>query len=73
MYKKITKEKLQERMNLEKQLKIPEKNLDEGDNLSKYNNIKNQLDAVYEHITKTYVLEANATGTKSAKNQQNVF
>ena len=38
-------------MNLENQLKILGKNLDDDDNLSKYNNIKNYLDAIYNHIT----------------------
>ena len=28
-----------------------EKSLDEDDNLSKYNRIKNELDATYNHIT----------------------
>ena len=28
-----------------------QKNLDEDDNLSEYNNIKNELDAIYDHIT----------------------
>ena len=27
------------------------KDLDEDDNLSKYNNITNELDAIYDHIT----------------------
>ena len=49
--KQIAKEKWQQRIKLENQLKILEKNLDEDDNLSKYNNIKNELDAIYDHIT----------------------
>ena len=44
-------QKRQQRANLEKQLKILEKNLDEDDNLSEYNNIKNELGAIYDHIT----------------------
>ena len=47
--KQIAKEKRQQRIKLENQLKILEKNLDENDNSSKYNNIKNELDAIYDH------------------------
>ena len=36
---------------MEIQLKILEKCLDYDDNLSKYNAIKNELDAIYNHIT----------------------
>ena len=36
---------------MENQLKILEKCLDEDDNLSKYNAIKNELDAIYDHVT----------------------
>ena len=36
---------------MENQLKILEKCLDKDDNLSKYNTIKNELDAIYDHIT----------------------
>ena len=37
--------------NLKNQLKILEKCLDNDDNLSKYNAIKNKLDAIYDQIT----------------------
>ena len=51
-YKKpIAKEKRQQRLNLENQLKTLEKCLDKYDNLSKYNAVKNQLDAIYDHMT----------------------
>ena len=36
---------------MENQLKVLEKSLDEDYNLSKYNAIKNKLDAIYDHIT----------------------
>ena len=36
---------------MENQLKILEKSLDKDDNLSKYNVIKNELDAIFDHIT----------------------
>ena len=51
--KQIAKEKQQQRIvkYLAIELAILEKNLDEDDNLSKYNNIKNELDAIYDHIT----------------------
>ena len=37
---------------MENQLKILEKCLDEDDNLSRYNAIKIELDAIYDYITK---------------------
>ena len=49
--KQIAKEKREQRIKLESQLKIFEKNLDEDDNLSMYKNIKNELDAIWNHIT----------------------
>ena len=45
--KQIAEENRQQKTNLENQLKILAKNLDEDDNLSKYSNIKNELDAIY--------------------------
>ena len=48
--KQIAKEKREQRIKLENQLKIFEKNLDEDDNLSTYKNIKNELDAIWNHI-----------------------
>ena len=58
---------------LRNQLKILEKCLDKVDNLSKYNAIKNELDAIYDHITEGILLEANANGMDITKNQQNSF
>ena len=49
--KQIAKEKQQQRTNLENQLKIHEKYLDKDHNLSRYNAIKNELHAIYGHIT----------------------
>ena len=43
--------KRQQRTNLESQLKVLEKSLDEDDNVNKYNAIKNELDVIYDHIT----------------------
>ena len=43
--------KRQQRTNLESQLKILGKSLDEDDNVNKYNAIKNELDVIYDHIT----------------------
>ena len=48
--KHIAKEKSQQRINLENQLQILEKSVDENDNLCKYNSIKNELDAIHNHI-----------------------
>ena len=49
--KQIAKEKRQQQTNWENQLKILKRCLDEDDNQSKYNAIKNELDAIYDHIT----------------------
>ena len=49
--KQIAKEKKrQQRTNLENQLKILEKCLDEDDNPTKCNEIRNELAAIYDHI-----------------------
>ena len=37
-------------MNLESELKKLEISLDDANNLGKYNSIKNELDAIYDHI-----------------------
>ena len=50
--KQIAKEKRHQRTNLENQLEKLEKCLDKDDNLSKYNAIENELDAIYDHITR---------------------
>ena len=36
---------------MENQLKVLEKCLDDDDNFSKYNAIKNELDVIYDHVT----------------------
>ena len=50
--KQIVKQKWHHRANLDNQIKIFEKSLDEYDNLSKCNVIKDELDAIYHLITK---------------------
>ena len=50
--KQIAKEKRHQRTNLENQLEKLEKCLDKEDNLSKYNAIENELDAIHDHITR---------------------
>ena len=42
--------KWQQRRNLDNQLKKLKRNFEEN-NLSKYNNVKNDLDVIYNHIT----------------------
>ena len=42
---------MHQRKNLENQKKIFDKSLDEDDKLSKYNAIKNELDAICDNIT----------------------
>ena len=48
-----------------------EKCLDEDDNLSKYNAIKNELEVIYDHITKGIHIRSKWNGMNIAKNQQN--
>ena len=48
---KLIAKKRQQRTNSENQLKTLKKSLDEYDKLSSYNRIKNELDAIYDHIT----------------------
>ena len=62
--KRIAKEKRQQQTNLENQLKILEKSLDEDHNLSKYKAMKNELDASYDHTTQpTFQRWINAVST----------
>ena len=49
---KIKLKKIVNKKNKTKQLKILETSLKEDDNLSQYSSIKNELDAIYDHITK---------------------
>ena len=70
-------EKQQQRIKLENKLKILEKNLDEGDNLSKYNSMNQMIKMNQMQFTttsqKAQILEANVTGMNKAKNQKKVF
>lgn len=54
-------------------MKETEISLDDANNLSKYNSVKKELDAIYDHIAEGKKIEANKTGMKTAKNQQNVL
>ena len=44
------KERKQKILNLENELKKLDISLDDANNLGKYNSIKNELDAIYNHI-----------------------
>ena len=44
------KERKQKILNLENELKKLDISLDDANNLGKYNSIKNELDAIYDHI-----------------------
>ena len=59
-------------MNLESELKKLEISLDDANNLSKYNSIKNELEAIYNHIAEGIRIR-NATGMSTAISQQNIF
>ena len=51
LYKIYSSRKTRTRANLEKKLKILNKNLDEDDYLRKYNSIKTEFDAIYDLTT----------------------
>ena len=71
--KQIAKEKRQQRIELENQLKILEKNLDEDDNLSKYNNIKNELDTIYDQITEGICIRSKCNCYEHSEKSTNFF
>ena len=71
--KQITKGKRQQRTKLENQLKILEKNLDEDDNLSKYNNIKNELNTIYDHITEGIRIRSKCNWYEHSEKSTNFF
>ena len=65
--KQIAKEKQQQIIKLENQVKILENNLDKDGNLSKYNNIKNELDGIYDHITEGIHLRSKCNWYEHSK------
>ena len=58
---------------LQSQLKILQKSLDEDDNLSKYNSIKNELDASYDHITEGIHIKKQMLLYEHSENLQKFF
>ena len=71
--KQIAKEKRQQCTNLENQLKILKKCLDQEDSLSKYNAVKNELDAIYDHITEGIRIRSKCKWYKSNKKSTKFF
>ena len=67
------KERKQKILSLESEFKKLEITLDDANTLGKYNCIKNELKAIYDHIAEGIRIEANATGMSTAKSQQNFF
>ena len=70
--KHTAKEKRQQRINLENQLKELERNLDE-DNLSKYNSPKNELDVTYKHIADVIRIRSKCGWYEHDKKSTNFF
>ena len=58
---------------MENQLKLLEKCLDEDDNLSKYNAIKNELDAIYDHITEGIRIRSKCKWYEHSKKSTKFF
>ena len=70
--KQTAKEKRQQRTNLENQLKIFDKNLDEDDNLSKCS-IRNELDAIYNYITEGICIRWKCNWYEHSEKSTNFF
>ena len=71
--KQIAKEKRQRQTNLKNQLKILEKCLDEDDNLSEYNAIKNESDAIYDHIAEGMSIRSKCDWYEHSENSTKFF
>ena len=71
--KHIAKEKRQQLTSLENQLKILEKILDENDNLTKYNVIKNDLVTIYDYITEIIRIRSKCDLYEHTKNSTKFF
>ena len=73
--KEIAKEQQQQRIlkYLATELTILEKNLDQDDKLSKYNNIKNELDAIYDHITEGIRTRSKSNWYELSKKLTKIF
>ena len=73
--KEIAKEQQQQRIlkYLATELTILEKNLDQDDKLSKYNNIKNELDAIYDHITEGIRIRSKSNWYEHSKKLTKIF
>ena len=55
------------------QLKILEKSLDKDGKLSKYNSIKNELDAIYDHITEDICIRSKCDWYELSKKLTKFF
>ena len=71
--KQIAKEKRQQQRNLENQLKTLENCLDEDDNLSYHNEIKNELDAIYDHIKEGIRIRSKCDWYEHSKKPAKLF
>ena len=58
---------------MEKQLKIFEKSLDEDKNLSKYDAIKNELDAIDDQVTESIRIRSKCNWHEHSKNSTKSF
>ena len=58
---------------MENQLKILEKCLDNDDKLSKYNALKNELDAIYDHITEGICIRSKCEWYEHSENLTKFF
>ena len=71
--KQVASENRQQKTNSENQLKKLDKSLDEDDNLSKYNSIKNELDVIYDYITEGIRIRSKCDLYKQGEKSTKIF
>ena len=69
LQRKVNKKKL----NLEIELEKLEISLDDANNLGKYNSIKNELDAIYDHIAKGIRIRSKCEWYEHGEKSTNIF
>ena len=71
--KALQKKGNKNKLNLESELKKLEISLDDANNLGKYNSIKNELDAIYDHIAEGIRIRSKCEWYDKGKKSTNFF
>ena len=71
--KALQKKGNKNKLNLESELKKLEISLDDANNLGKYNSIKNELDAIYDHIAEGIRIRSKCEWYEKGKKSTNFF